>query len=254
MIYMFDFVKNLIRKAPAPAVTPLPKPIEPVVSVPSKPIEVPVVTNPSKESINFLSLAKVQKILRFSKDYSTWYDLFRKYFPLYDINTIVRASAFLANAAHESEEFKIFEENLHYKRESLLKLFPKYFSQSNVDNYVGNVVAIASRIYANRMGNGNEASKDGWTYRGRGVIQITGKNNITDLSKHLNKSIEETCTYLSSKEGALEGSLFYWHKNNLNEVADKGSIVQVRKEINGGVIGLSDVIAKYNTYLNILKG
>lgn len=254
---MFDFIKNLIKKAPAPAVTPLPEHIEPQIVEPivsEKAVEVPVVANPPKESIDFLSVSKIQKILRFSKDYSTWYDLFQKYFPLYDINTIVRASAFLSNAAHESGEFKIFEENLHYRRESLLKVFPKYFSESNVDNYVGNYVAIASRVYANRMGNGNEASKDGWTYRGRGVIQITGKNNVTDLSKHLNKSIEDTCTYLLSKEGALEGSLFYWQKNNLNKIADKGSIVQVRRAVNGGVIGLSDVIAKYNTYLNILKG
>ena len=256
---MFDFIKNLIKKAPAPAASPLPEHIEPqiiepIVSVPPKPIEVPVATNPSKESIDFLSVSKIQKILKFSKEYSTWYDLFQKYFPLYDINTIVRASAFLANVAHESGEFKIFEENLHYSRESLLRVFPKYFNEKNVDRYANNPEAIASRVYANRMGNGDEASQDGWKFKGRCLIQITGKNNYLEISKELNKTLPETISYFTTKEGCLVGSLIWWSKNNINKIADKGSIVQVRRAVNGGVIGLSDVIAKYNTYINILKG
>lgn len=202
---------------------------------------------------NFFTEEKVQKILKNSKDFSEWYVLLSKYLKLYKITSINGVAAFLANVLHESGDLTRLEENLNYSAERLLVVFPKYFNKVNVVKYAGNKIAIASRIYGNRMGNGDEASKEGYKFRGRGILQITGKNNYTELSHTLEKTLDETVEYLSTKEGALVGSLIYWNKNKINEIADKGDIVRTRKLVNGGTIGLDDVIARYNKIISILK-
>jgi putative chitinase len=247
---MFNFLKNLIggsKEAPEPNITPEPI-IEPVIEpvIEKKPIEV------KKKEPKILTAEKLKTIINNNPEYMEWFILLDKFLPKYEINTPKRIAAFLANVTHESADFKYLEENLNYSKQRLLAVFPKYFNASNVDKYARKKIAIASRIYANRMGNGPESSKDGWTYRGKGLIQITGKNNTTSVSRHVNKSIEETCQYLLTKEGALIGSLYFWKKNNINLIADTGDITRVRKAVNGGTIGLTDTTARYNNILKIL--
>lgn len=249
---MFNIIKNLFinkEKESVPVVT-TPKKVGDVFEVAKK----PVIIEPNNEKgISFLTPEILKQVLQNNPDYKEWFDLLQKFLPEYEVNTPLRVAAFLANTAHESGNFTILEENLNYRRDRLLALFKKYFNTENVDKYVGKKILIASRIYASRMGNGPEASQEGWIYRGKGLIQITGKYNTTELSKHLNKTLSETCKYLLTKEGALVGSLFYWQKNNLNQVSDTGDITKVRKIVNGGTFGLQDVILRYNKVIGLFK-
>lgn len=251
---MLGFIKNLFSGK-----TEQPKVIAPIEeSKPIAAIPVPVIPTHIKEetvvsSLSFLTPDKLKLILHNNPAYKEWYDLLLKYLPEYDITTIERASHFFANTAHESADYKVLEENLNYDKPRLLALFPKYFNSSNVDQYAYRKIAIGSRIYANRMGNGPEDSKDGWTFRGKGLIQITGKKAHLAVSKYVNKSIDETCKYLLTKEGGLIGSLYFWKLNNINQIADTKDIAKVRKAINGGLIGIADVTARYNTIKKILS-
>ncbi|TEY03980.1 glycoside hydrolase family 19 protein [Campylobacter sp. US33a] len=167
-------------------------------------------------------------------------------FEKYEINTLNRVCGFLAQCAHESGNFKFKEENLNYSANALLAAFPKYFkSIDEAKGYERNPEKIASKIYANCMGNGDEASKDGYKYRGRGFIQLTGKNNYEDFAKSIGKSIDETLEYCLSDEGALESALYFWKRENLNELCDKDDIKTMTKKINGGFNGLEDRESKH---------
>jgi putative chitinase len=176
--------------------------------------------------------------------------------PVYDINTPERVSAFIAQCAHESGNFKFLKENLNYKAASLRKVFPKYFTDDAIANDYANrsnkQEAIASRIYANRMGNGDEASGDGFRYLGRGLIQLTGKNNYTLFAASIDTPVEEIPEYLQTFEGAIQSACWFWEQNNLNPIADKGDILTLTKRINGGTIGLEDRIKHYKHALHVL--
>jgi putative chitinase len=160
----------------------------------------------------------------------------------YGINTPLRLSHFLAQTAHESGGFRLVEENLNYSAESLDKVFPKYFKNAgrNAADYNRQPEKIANVVYASRMGNGDTASGDGYKFRGRGLIQLTGRSNYTNLSHDLGISLEETVAYLSTPEGAVESAGWFWNKNGLNTLADKDDVTGVTKRINGGTIGLDD--------------
>ena len=182
-----------------------------------------------------------------------WHHALEQLLPDYQINTPKRIAAFIAQCAHESGGFRFVTENLNYKAESLMKIFPKYFSDRNTaDAYAKKPEKIANRIYANRMGNGDEASGDGFRYRGRGLIQLTGKDNYTWFAASLEISPQEASEYLATFEGAAQSACWFWETNNLNREADAGDIKLMTKKINGGYIGLDDRIKHYNHMLHIL--
>jgi putative chitinase len=185
-----------------------------------------------------------------------WHHAICEILPVYDINTPERVSAFIAQCAHESGNFKFLKENLNYRAASLRKVFPKYFTDDAIANNYANrpnkQEAIASRIYANRMGNGDEASGDGFRYLGRGLIQLTGKNNYTLFAASIDTPVEEIPEYLQTFEGAVQSACWFWEQNNLNPIADKGDILTLTKRINGGTIGLEDRIKHYKHALHVL--
>lgn len=183
---------------------------------------------------------------------SQWYDAVSSILPEYEINTPQRVAAFLAQCAHESGGFVFLKENLNYKAASLRKVFPKYFADdATAARYAGKQEMIANRVYANRMGNGDEASGDGFRYCGRGLIQLTGKDNYTFFAASLDIPVEEASEYLQTFEGAVQSACFFWEQNNLNKWADAGDILTLTKRINGGTIGLEDRIKHYEHALHI---
>ena len=182
-----------------------------------------------------------------------WIEAFDQLLPDYEINTPKRVAAFIAQCAHESGGFRFLKENLNYKAESLMKTFPKYFSDRDTANaYAKQPVKIANRVYANRMGNGDEASGDGYRYCGRGLIQLTGKTNYDWFAASLEISATEASEYLETFEGAAQSACWFWESNNLNVEADAGDIKKMTKKINGGYIGLDDRIKHYEHALHIL--
>ena len=182
-----------------------------------------------------------------------WFEALCQICPDYDINTPSRLAAFLAQTAHESGGYRAIKENLNYKAASLRKVFPKYFpDDATAAAYANKPEMIANRVYGNRMGNGDEASGDGWRYCGRGLIQLTGKDNYTFFAASLDIPIEEASEYLQTFEGAVQSACFFWEQNKLNQWADQGDILTLTKRINGGTIGLEDRIKHYNHALHVL--
>ena len=181
-----------------------------------------------------------------------WYEAISSILPEYEINTPQRVAAFLAQCAHESGGFVFLKENLNYKAPSLRKVFPKYFpDDATASAYANKPERIANRVYANRMGNGDESSGDGWRYCGRGLIQLTGKDNYTFFAASIDIPVEEASEYLQTFEGAVQSACFFWEQNNLNKWADAGDILTLTKRINGGTIGLEDRIKHYEHALHI---
>lgn len=165
-----------------------------------------------------------------------------------------RVCAFIAQVGHESGGFVYAAENLNYSADGLQKIFKKYFPDKTLaEQYARQPQKIASRVYASRMGNGNEASTDGWKYRGRGLIQITGKDNYTKLAGDMKKPLDEVTTYLETVQGACDSAGWYWSSRKLNALADKEDTVAITKAINGGTIGLEDRQKHYAAALKIIK-
>jgi putative chitinase len=169
-----------------------------------------------------------------------------------------RAAHFFAQTAHETGDFRLFSENLNYSAEGLLGTFKKYFPDTaTASKYAHNKVMIANKVYANRMGNGDEASGDGWTYRGRGAIQLTGKANYQAFSSHINRPDVMTNPDIVATELAFESAIFFFDKNNLWTICDKGvddsTITIVSKRINGGTLGLEDRKSKTKKYAMLIQ-
>ena len=182
-----------------------------------------------------------------------WHDALTQCLPEYDITSPQRVAAFLAQCAHESGGFKTLKENLNYKAESLCKVFPKYFPNVELaSQYAHQQEKIANKVYGNRMGNGDEASGDGYRYCGRGLIQLTGKDNYTAFAESIETPVEELPEYLSTFEGAVQSACWFWETNNLNQYADSGDILTMTKRINGGTIGLEDRKKHYDHALHVL--
>jgi putative chitinase len=185
-----------------------------------------------------------------------WHHALSQLLPDYEINTPKRIAAFIAQCSHESGGFMVLKENLNYKAASLRKLFGKYFTDDAIANEYASKPnkqeAIANRIYASRMGNGPEESGDGYKFCGRGLIQLTGRDNYTFFAGSLGISVEEASEYLQTFEGAAQSACWFWETNNLNQWADKGDIVTLTKRINGGTIGLEDRIKHYEHALHVL--
>jgi len=168
-----------------------------------------------------------------------------------------RAAHFFAQTSHETGGFKAFSENLNYSAQGLQGIFGKYFPGNLEESYARNPEKIANRVYADRMGNGNEASGDGWKYRGRGALQLTGKANYEAFSKYLNKPEIITTPDLVANEFAFESALFFFERNKLWDICDKGvnkdTILALTKRINGGTHGLADREEKTLKYYGWLK-
>ena len=174
--------------------------------------------------------------------------------PRYEITTVERVAAFLAQCGHESVDFTVLQENLNYSAKGLSLTWPKRFlSEADAQPYHRNPEKIANKVYASRMGNGDEASGDGWRYRGRGAIQLTGRDNYTAFAKSIDKSLDETVEYLETLPGAIESAAWFWKKNNLNALADARDIVTSTRRINGGTIGLDDRRRHFEHNLEVLK-
>jgi putative chitinase len=202
-----------------------------------------------------LSLDQLKQIVPNNPYIDHWHEALCEILPDYEIDTPQRVAAFLAQCAHESGGFKAIKENLNYRPATLLALFKKYFDQPTAEHYCAlpnKQEAIANRIYANRMGNGDEASGDGYRYCGRGLIQLTGKDNYTRYAQSLEISVEEASEHLTTFEGCVQSACWFWEANNLNQWADKGDILMLTKRINGGTIGLEDRIKHYNHALHVL--
>lgn len=158
-----------------------------------------------------------------------------------EINTPLRQAAFIAQIAHESSELNHLEENLNYSAERLMIVFKKYFPSKEIaDQYARQPEKIANRVYANRMGNGDEASGEGYKYHGRGVIQLTGKDNYKRCAIDIQQPLVEHPEMLLQMECAIRSATWFWIKNGLNELADKQSFVAITKRINGGTIGIEE--------------
>ena len=181
-----------------------------------------------------------------------WFHALDEILPEYEINTPQRVAAFLAQCAHESGNFKFLKENLNYKAESLCKVFPKYFKTlDEAKQYEKRPEKIANKIYGGRMGNGDEASGDGFRYCGRGLIQLTGKDNYSWFAASLEIPVEEASEYLETFEGAVQSACWFWETNNLNQYADNNDILSMTKRINGGTIGLADRTNHYQHALHV---
>jgi len=173
--------------------------------------------------------------------------------------TPVRASHFFAQTSHESGNFKIFSENLNYSSEGLNKIFPKYFKNAGRDanDYHRNPEKIANVVYSNRMGNGDENSGEGWKYKGRGALQLTGKNNYSAFAEYLNKPEILDNPDLVATEYSFESAMFFFDKNKLWNICDKGitdeAILVLTKRINGGIHGIADRNAKTKKYYKYVK-
>lgn len=182
-----------------------------------------------------------------------WYQALATILPDYDIDTVPRVAAFIAQCAHESANFKFLSENLNYKAESLMRVWPSRFPTIEVARqYAHQPEKIANKVYSNRMGNGDEASGDGWRYLGRGLIQLTGKDNYSNFAMSIDTPLEQIPEYLQTFEGAVQSACWFWETNNLNQWADAGDILTLTKRINGGTIGLDDRMKHYNHALHVL--
>ena len=176
--------------------------------------------------------------------------------PKYKIDTPNRIAMFFAQCGHESGEFTITVENLNYSADGLNKIFPKYFVRAGRDAqaYHRQPEKIANVVYAGRMDNGDEKSGDGWTFRGAGYIQLTGRYNHTQFGKTVGMTAEQAADYAKTPKGALESACWFWTTNDINKYADANDIVGSTKRINGGTIGLDDRKKHYAHALEVLGG
>ena len=174
----------------------------------------------------------------------------------FNITNTLRLAHFLAQCGHESGNFKAVSENLNYSADGLKKIFPKYFPGALNESYARNPQKIANRVYSSRMGNGDEASGEGFKFRGRGYIQLTGKSNYSSFDKFVDDDILANPDLVATKY-PLMSAAFFFDKNGLWSVCDRGSddgaVTSVTKRVNGGTLGLADRIKHFKEYYSLLK-
>ena len=197
---------------------------------------------------------KLAKILKGNPRIPDWFAALSKMLPKYEINTIPRVAAFLSQTAHESMNFTALHENLNYKAASLKRVFPKYFpSMALAESYAHNPEKIANKVYGNRMGNGAESTGDGFRYRGRGLIQLTGKNNYSALAESIGVPLVKLPEYLETCEGAVQSACWFWTQRHINAAADQPDQIAVTKLVNGGLIGFPERVELYKKIISILS-
>ena len=200
-----------------------------------------------------LTVEKMAAMLPGNQYVEDWHHSVHVMLPKYEINTAARVASFIAQCAHESLNWTVLQENLNYRWTSLRKVFPKYFpTDALAKSYAHQQMQIANRVYANRMGNGGEASGDGYRYRGRGLIQLTGKNNYRAFGDSIGMELADVPDYLTTFDGALESACWFWTINDLNSYADSGDIKAQSRRINGGYNGLADRLQKFDRNYAIL--
>lgn len=172
----------------------------------------------------------------------------------FGIDTPLKLAHFLAQCGHESGGFRLTQENLNYSAQGLKNIFPKYFPGNLSESYARNPQKIASKVYGNRMGNGPESSGEGFKFRGRGYIQLTGKDNYTAFGKAINEDIVSNPELVSTKYPLLSAAWFF-SKNCLKRCVDdsNATVTSVTKCVNGGTIGLADRLKHFKEYYNLLK-
>tara|TARA_B100002019_G_scaffold290815_1_gene309383 strand:- start:15938 stop:16810 length:873 start_codon:yes stop_codon:yes gene_type:complete len=193
-----------------------------------------------------------------SADADDWYDALCELLPKYGITNERRVAHFLSQCAHESGGFKRLEENLNYSAKALRAVFGRYFGdapKANADEYARNPEMIANRVYNDeyrkyKMGNTEEG--DGWRFRGRGLKQLTGRDNYTRFGKSVGMTAEEAAEYVATPAGAIESACWFWDTNNLNDIADTDDVKRMTKKINGGTIGLEDRMRRYGQAMDVL--
>jgi len=199
--------------------------------------------------------AKLKQILVGSPHVDQWFLALEEILPDYEIDTPNRVAAWLGQTAHESGGYRALRENLNYSASGLNGIFKKYFPTiESAKPYERQPEKIANKIYASRMGNGPESSGDGFRYRGRGLIQLTGKSNYQAFADSIEETLEDTIEFLETYEGAVQSACWFWESNNLNALADKMDIKLMTKKINGGYIGLEDRIKHIEHAVHILGG
>jgi putative chitinase len=184
-----------------------------------------------------VTLESFKKWFPHSKEPDIIYEAFKKYFKQYEINTTNRRAGFLAQCGHESIGFSVNSENLNYSVKGLMSIFSKYFkTEDEAKLYARQAEKIANKVYGNRMG--NVELGDGYKYRGRGFIQLTGKDNYSAFAKYKNITIGQCIDYLSTIEGSVESALWFWKDRGLNRYCDNDDITGMTRKINGGTNGI----------------
>jgi putative chitinase len=210
-----------------------------------------------------MSLTKpiLAELIKGNTEIDMWFDALVEVLPKYGITTPRRIAHFISQCAHESNNFRSLQENLNYSKESLEKVFPRYFGAGKRDaaQYARNPEKIANYVYmdefrsaAGRMGNVQPG--DGWRFRGRGLKQLTGRNNYTAFGKSVGMTAEQAADYVATKKGAIESACWFWDTNKLNTIADTDDVVLMTKRINGGNIGLADRQQRYTHAIALLSG
>ncbi len=215
----------------------------------------PAVQDESKDEGFRVSASQLADIMKTTAEVTAYCEAVNACLQRYDINTPLRAAHFLAQVAHESGGFRYVEENLNYSAHALKSVFGKYFKDDTlVSNYARHPQKIANRVYANRMGNGSERSGDGWRYRGRGLIQLTGKSNYTQYAEARCVDVVQTPD-LVAKDPTLATDVagWYWDSRTLNRYADNDDLRAITKRINGGYHGLKDRQFYLNRAKNALR-
>lgn len=207
--------------------------------------------------------AQLKAMINNNPKSSEWFEALAEIMPKYEIDTPKRIAGFIAQCAHESADFKRLEENLNYSEKALLSVFGRYFGKGgkkrNAAEYARNPEMIANYVYQDEFRTkkgamGNVEEGDGWRFRGRGLKQLTGRNNYTAFGKSVGMSAEEAAEYVATPKGAVESACWFWDTNKLNAIADTGDIVKMTKKINGGTIGLEDRKKRYEQAMAILGG
>ena len=197
------------------------------------------------------------KLIPGNKNVDEWFEALVDVMPKYGINTERRAAHFISQCAHESNNFRSLEENLNYSEKSLNAVFGRYFgtgvhpaghTRRDAAEYARNPEKIANYVYMDefrkyKMGNVNEG--DGWLFRGRGLKQLTGRENYTRFGATVDMTAEQAAAYVATPKGAVESACWFWDANNLNSIADTDDVVKMTKKINGGNIGLADRQQRY---------
>jgi putative chitinase len=209
--------------------------------------------------MSLLTVEQLRVMIPTNKDAIAWCEELNKALPKYDITTDQRIAGFISQCAHESMDFNALSENLNYREETLNKVFPRYFGpgKRNAAEYAKNPEKIANYVYMDEFRTsklGNVHPGDGWRFRGRGLKQLTGRDNYTRFAKDYDMTAEEAAEWLETKEGALASALWFWNTNNLNNIADTGNVTALTKKINGGDIGLADRQARYAKAMAALGG
>lgn len=208
-----------------------------------------------------ITLQQFSAMIPRNKEPEEWYENVVDMFKKYDITTPLRIAGFMAQCGHESADFTRLEENLNYSEKALNSVFGRYFGPGKRDaaEYARNPEKIANYVYqdefrSSRGKMGNTEPGDGWRFRGRGIKQLTGRNNYTAFGKSVGMSAEEAAEYVATKKGALESACWFWATNKIDRYADNDDIVAMTKRINGGTIGLDDRKMRYERAKDILGG